>query len=342
MYLSKLHLRNFRLYDNELFEFNPGLNVIRGPNAQGKTTILEALYLLMNGRSFRTTQLHDMIRHGASFFHIEALFFKHGIEQRLKVAFDGKERRVTYNNTSFSTFTSLFGLLQGVLMAPDDVSLVKAGPAIRRNFLDLQIEQVDPLYIHHSSRFNRAMRQRNHLLKAKSVAAIESWEQEMAIASAYLTQQRHQTAYNLRLRGEKLYHLLSAEESLLSLVYKTQMAQQSEIEVARQYYVEQFKRHRAREMHLGCTLYGPHKDDLLITIGEKEVRFFASEGQQRTSVVALRMAEWERLQELTKLNPLMLIDDVGVSLDENRREKLMKHIEHFGQVFLTTTAKEGI
>jgi DNA replication and repair protein RecF len=337
MLLRTLYLKNFRCYEEASFDFCSGINTICGANAQGKTSLLEAIYFLSTGRSFRTSQASDLIRLDASSFNLQATFIKNDVEQSLKIFFDGKERKILYNSTICPSSTSLLGLLQGVVVTPDDVTLVKGSPLIRRHFLDLQMAQSDPLYVHHLTRYNRAMRQRNALLRAKNSATLESWEHEMANAAAYLTHQRTKTINSLQHNGKKMYMALSGEAEELGLGYKTSAPKEEGIDKLRQYYVELLRRLRPREIIYGCTLAGPQKDDLTISIGEKEARFFASEGQQRSCVAALRLAEWERLSALANEAPLMLIDDVGVSLDSTRRGRLLEHLQNLGQVFLTAT-----
>lgn len=334
MQLRSLYLKNFRIYDEAYFEFGPQVNMICGPNAVGKTTILEALYLLMSGRSFRTSQTVDLVKNRASGFHVEACFVKYGITQTLKFSYEGKERKIVYNSTCLQSSGHLLGLLQGVLHVPDDVQLVKGSPLLRRHFLDLQIAQVDPLYIHHLTRYNRAMQQRNVLLRAKNLATIEMWEKEMAIASAYITQQRSYTVAHLSKLASQLHHELVGSHEFFALHYKTDV---KDFESLCPYYMDLFKRHRAREMDLGLTLYGPHKDDLLLELNQYEARHFGSEGQQRSCVSTLRMAEWMRLKAMSEEPPLFFIDDLGISLDSTRRRKLFGHLSDLHQVFLTAT-----
>lgn len=333
MYLKSLRLKDFRLYEDELFEFSPTVNVIHGPNARGKTTILEAIYLLIAGRSFRTSQIKDLIRHGAEQFYVEAQFVKHGIEQTLKFGCDGKSRRIIYNNTPCKTFANLYGLLNGVAMTPDDVSLIKGGPAERRQFLDLQLAQVDPLYVHHIFRYMRAMRQRNILLKRRSVQAIETWEAEMSRAAGYIILQRRGVSQALESAANQVHEKISQSAEALALRYKTSAPEES----IQEYYADMWRRHRPRELDVGMTLSGPHRDDLLVLVEGKEARHFASEGQQRSSIASLRLAGWEQLKKQAGAAPLMLVDDVGISLDANRRRQIYSHLASLQQVFLTST-----
>lgn len=343
MHLRALYLHNFRAYEEELFEFGPKVNVIHGANARGKTTLLEAIYFLMTGRSFRTSQASDMIRHGAACFYLDATFVKHGIEQKLRVSCSGKERKIVYNHTPCSSSSDLLGILQGTVIHPDDASIVKGAPEVRRHLLDIQIAQANPLYVHYFTRYSRAMRQRNHLLRTKNQETIESWEYEMANASAYIIQQRILAIDDLQREGQKMHRLICGGAEDLTLVYKSNIlsrgARSADLDATqfRTFYLEQYRKMRPREMELGVTITGPHKDDLLISLGNKEARYFASEGQQRSCVAALRLAEWERLKTIALEVPIMLIDDVGMSLDHSRRERLFKHFTSLEQVFLTTT-----
>jgi DNA replication and repair protein RecF len=333
MYLKSLRLKNFRIYDERVFEFCPTVNAICGPNARGKTTVLEAIYLLIAGRSFRTAHIKDMIRHGADAFFVEARFVKHGIEQVIKFSSDGKSRRVVYNNTPCKSATNLYGLIHGVAMTPDDVELVKGAPGVRRQFLDIQLAQVDPLYVHYSSRYMRAMKQRNALLKKRRADSIEMWENEMSKAAAYIVQQRRGVASIIEKVANQVHGKLSRSTETLSLQYKTS----APLEELQSYYSQMWQRHRPRELEAGVTFSGPHRDDLLVMVGENEARYYASEGQQRSCIASLRLAGWEQLKRRAEVAPLMLVDDLGVSLDASRRHELFSHLSDLKQVFLTTT-----
>ncbi|MEI8124676.1 MAG: DNA replication/repair protein RecF [Parachlamydiaceae bacterium] len=343
MRIKAIYLRNFRLYEEKYHEFSPGLNVISGPNGQGKTALIEAIYFLITGRSFRTSQNSDLVRHGASYFYIEASFVKHDIEQKIRVYYSSTEKRITHNSTSYPFLNSLLGLLLGVVIHPGDDVIVKGAPAARRQLLDTLLGQSDPLYVHHLTRYDRAMRQRNHLLRARNMATIDSWEYEMANSAAYIVKRRTNATEALRLHGQDLYKMLSGGMESLGLGYKANGAGEYAIDSPlHQIFRDQFKRHRQREIDIGSTLTGPHKDDLVIALNEKEARSFGSEGQQRSCVAALRLAEWKQLQEVSGDMPLMLVDDIGLSLDASRRKQLVNHFSTLGQVFVTTTESSTV
>lgn len=337
MYLRSLYLQQFRNYREAYFEFSPSLNLIYGQNAQGKTSLLEAIHYLMLGRSFRPGLQQDLIHIGYNSFYLESIFCKHAIDQKLRLYVEGKERKIMYNSTVLSHVSNLLGIIQGVVMTPDDVNLVKGSPSIRRQFLDIQLAQVDPLYVHYLARYVKAMRHRNQLLKQKKIASIESWEHEMAQAATYIVQQRRRNLQSLQIYCQDFYSYLTGEKENLTLEYiSVASACQNEAEI-KAFYLQQFHKNRNREMLLGYTLVGPHKDDIWIGIGGRDARFFASEGQQRSCVAALHMGEWQCLKHIAEDIPLFMIDDVSMSLDEKRCSRLLDQLASLGQVFLTTT-----
>lgn len=336
MQLRSLQLRNFRSHPDLLIDFESGVSLIYGPNAVGKTTILEAIHLLMMGRSFRTFQMGELIGRGGTGFHVEAVFVKHHVEQKLSVSFDGVERKVEHNETQFRRLSNILGIIQGVAMTPDDVALVKGGPDLRRRYLDFQLSQTDPQYLEQLSRYGRAMRQRNLLLKMNDSSTIDGWEEEMANAASYIARQRYIAVGDLQELTRKLFRIFSGDEKEISIAYESRAPFESE-SVIRDFYLERYKEFRPKEMDVGSTLTGPHRDDLIISLDKLDARHYASEGQQRMCVAALKFAEWERMRQQSNIFPLMLIDDAGVSLDESRRDKLISHIGSLGQVILTAT-----
>lgn len=333
MHLCALALSNFRLYKEAYFEFEKGVNGITGNNAVGKTSILEAIYVALCGRSFRTPELKNLIREGQEAFVIELTFIKNEIEQKLSITQGLERRRIFYNNTPFSSYTSLLGIIQGVLFAPRDLDLIEGPPLKRRNFLDMQLAQVDPLYVHHLQRYMRAMKQRNFLLKTKNNQAIQSFEKEMAISAAYLVKQRIKSLQDLsRLSGE-LFNSFSHGREKISLKYQMEDLNED----LESYYIRQFQKMRAREEIFGYTLIGPHKDNFSILIDEKEAKTFASEGQKHSAIAALKFAEWSLIAEKTEDKPLMMIDDLTLSLDASRQSKMCLELERGGQAYFSST-----
>lgn len=336
MFVHTLQLRHFRNCESGCLEFGPQINLILGANAQGKTSLLEALYLCIAGRSFRTSQLQDLIRYEAPRFQVEIRFVKTGVEQRIRITYGEGERQILYNSTPTQAAAALLGIVPGVVTTTDDVNLVRGAPQGRRHYLDVQISQTDPLYLHHLTRYHRAMRQRNHLLRQRRLSGIESWESEMATSAAYIVKVRAETVDELTPYMHNRYQRLTHQGEDFALVYKSTAPLKASLDEIRLAYLHQYQQLRERETHIGQTLQGPHRDDLMLTIDSRDARFFASEGQQRSSVVALRLAEYDRIYKATGLRPVLIIDDVGISFDEERSSRLFTQLSELGQVFLTS------
>lgn len=329
MWVKALLLRNFRSYKDAQFTFSPQNNLITGPNARGKTTILEAIDLMITGRSFRTSNLADLVREGESGFYVELHYENQGIDHSIRYIYENRQKRIFTNRHPCRSTSELLGLLNGALLLPDDIQLIKGAPKLRRRFLDLQLAQINPLYVHHLTRYHRAMQQRNALLKRKETSAIDLFEQEMATSGSYLVERRSMIVDKLMEECQVVQNALSSGKETVSLQYVAKCKPES--------LLKQFAAMRQREMKAGSTLVGPHLDDLSLKLGNQEARLFASEGQKKSLTTALKFAEWKQLDAQTDSKPLMLIDDVGVSLDANRRERLISLLESFEQVFVTST-----
>jgi len=335
MQLTQLKLKNFRRYDSAEFAFSEGVNVIYGPNATGKTTILEALYCCICGRSFRSHRLFELLKTNEDCFKIDLRFTKYGIEQVIQLVSDGKKRKISHNHNVLGASSKMLGLVQGVVLTPNDVNLIKGGPALRRQFIDILLVQVDPLYVYYLTRYHRAVKQRNVLLKQNALKSISAWEEEMAQAAAYITKQRLDLLPKLQNEGRRFYERITLEKSDLSLNLKHPHLIVKD-DLAKQYRIL-FEKMRQRDREFSATQAGPHRDDICISAQKRALRDYASEGEQRAFVVALKFAEWHVLKDRSEIKPLMLLDDVAMSLDFSRRENLMEAVQELGQVFLTST-----
>jgi DNA replication and repair protein RecF len=327
VFLKSLYLRNFRNYKEAEVRFSEKSNVLFGDNAQGKTNLLEAIYLVSTGRSFRTQSLSELIRSGESFFFLEAEIFRDGVSQTVQISFDGQNRRVQLNANSYPSFHPLLGILPSVLYTPYDIELIAGTPSERRRFLNLHLAQSDPLYVHHLTRFWRAMKQRNCLLRLKNKESLDCWEIEMAQSTEYIVKARQEMVSQLKEPLAKQVRSLTTNQEMHELQLQTS---------APKTYLQQLQKNRSREMELGVTLTGPHRDDLLVLIDGKPARLFASEGQKKTAVAALRLAEWERLSQRVGVPALMGFDDLGQHLDDSRQNLLRTSLNTLGQVFITT------
>lgn len=336
MHLKQLYARNFRNFEELSCTFVDGVNEVVGDNAQGKTSLLEALFLCMTASSFRSLHLKDLIRHAQKGFFVEASFEKAGVDHQVGISYDGEKRRVFLNGAPCESPSVLLGLMPGVASTPDDIAVIKGSPSLRRRFLDIMIAQIDPVFVHHLTRFMRALKQRNVLLKQKQIGSITCWEEELARSSAYITIQRKKAVDFVALKAADYFAAFSADKSPLMLHYASSIKPCDNLDELRGYFLQEFDKKRAQEIHLGVTLVGPHRDDLHISIGEKPTREFASIGQSALTACALRLAEWHYLEKETRLRPLMIVDDFGAALDATRRKLLFKELGTLGQLFLSS------
>ncbi|MBI3508407.1 MAG: DNA replication/repair protein RecF [Chlamydiia bacterium] len=336
MQLKGLYIRNFRNIADEEITFAPGCNVIFGENAQGKTNLLEAIILLSIGRSFRTSHLSELIREKEAAFYLEAEGVREGISHHLKLSFDGQTKRLHIDGNTYAHFNPLLGLFPSVVHAPRDVELVSGAPSERRRFLDLALAQSEPLYVHHLSRFYRAMKQRNCLLRSQIWDAIDCWEAEMAQAATQIQKMRTQLIASLspalQKEGKALSHGQECHEMVFSPSYPA----------TGEGYLEQLQKNRRRDSELKLTATGPHRDDFSFLINGKLARIFASEGQKKTATAALKLAEWQELSKKIDALPLFAIDDLGQPLDPVREKHFCQMLEKLGQGFITTPKKLDI
>lgn len=282
--------------------------------------------MLSTGRSFRTQHLTELIQEGKKFFYLEATFVQANIEQTIKMSFDGKEKKLQINATEFSTFGPLLGIFPSIFSIPSDMDLITDSPAYRRRFLNLHLAQSDPIYVHNLARFWRACKQRNCLLKSKNQESLFCWETEMAQSAQYLFLARK--TFLDQLKNPLCNHQISDEA--IALDFKSTYPPQAHD------YENHLKKMRPRELEVGATLHGPHRDDFSILVNQKDAQVYASEGQKKTIVTALRLSQWKHLFEKTQCPPLFAIDDYEGMLDDQRQMQLKTILKTMGQVFLTT------
>jgi DNA replication and repair protein RecF len=327
-FLRYLYLRNFRNYKELELELSPGINHIFGQNALGKSNLLEAVSIISTGRSFRTSSLQDLVRFGENFFFLEACIEKDGLQHKIQISFENGNKKLNLDGNIFPSFQSLLGLFPSVFFTSSDVDLVDGPPISRRKLINLHLVQQDPLYFHHFSRYWRALKQRNVLLKSKDTSSIECWEIEMAESAKFLREKRTQFITNLspHLALTSLDYSLGRESH--SLIFHPSGSEN---------YLSEFKKNREKEKILGTTIIGPHRDDFSFFINDQPAKGFSSEGQKRTSITSLRMAEWHLQSRFHNSLVVLGIDDFGQNLDNLRKQKISENLLSKGQVFITST-----
>ena len=322
-WVKEIHLKNFRNFEKLSLSFTPNINMIVGENGIGKTNLLESIHMLSTGRSFRTSELKELILKGADHFTIDALFEDEGIEQSLTLTFNGKTRSLKHNATLYKSFSSLLGLLPSVIYAPSDISLIIGFPKERRRFLNIELSQSDPLYVYYLTRYAKALAQRNSLLKQKKTSSIEVWEEELIKSGRYIVHKRVNLLTDLTIRTNNEYKDLARQEESLKIQYLPSIEESD-------FTREKFEKMRSKELVMGYTLIGPHRDDFEINLNGHNAKKYASEGQKRTIISAIKLASLSRFDD-----PIFSIDDFGTHLDEERKSLLKKQLQGKDQIFLT-------
>lgn len=327
--IKTLLLHNFRNYEKQAFTFGSQINLICGANGQGKTNLLEALSLVTTGRSFRTTNLLDIIQDKKDYFCLEATATIDETETSISLYMDRREKKLKIDSTYYKTFTPLIGLIPSIFHTPKDMEMITGSPSFRRKFLDLFLSQQDKHYFHHLIRYYRAKKQRDHLLKQKSSSAIECFENEMAKSGLYLVDKRTNLIDKLKDPFLTFGKNLSPDQDIPSISYIPSCNPISLDE-----YLNHLHKSREKEFHLGYTLSGPHRDDFMFSLNDKSTKTFASEGEKRSSITALRFAQWTLASEHKKA--LIAIDDITTHLDPFRQNSLKNLIDGLSQAFITT------
>ncbi|MFA6118886.1 MAG: DNA replication/repair protein RecF [Parachlamydiales bacterium] len=335
MFLKKLLLRNFRNYSSHQVDFSPAINVICGSNGVGKTNLIEAIYLLSTGRSFRSINLKDLIKDKASFFYLEAEIVIKDISHTIKIYFDGKNKKIHLNSNEIPSFTSLLGTLCSSLITSDDFNLINGKPQIRRNFLNMHLAQETPLYVHHYLRFMKALKQRNYLLKSNKHHLLKVFDLELCKSGSFLIHRRNQFIDSLQDPLNFFLNTLFKLETNAKIKYFSTVNPSLSQEEIYQHYLEELQKNKKKESDFKTTLVGPHRDDFNIMFNKKSAKQFASEGQKKLLLFSLKFAQWQLLSNFLEQKALFLIDDFDAHLDELHKNNLKKALDNLSQVFIT-------
>ena len=345
MRISRLHLEQFRNIESLSVFPCETVNIIYGDNAQGKTNLLEAIWLLSGAKSFRGAKDADLIRFGERRALIESDFFCAGRQQTSKIQLEGK-KTAWLNDIRQDSITAFAGIFTTVVFSPSHLGLVKDGPAGRRKFLDTSICQITPRYIGMIGQYQRILLQRNTLLKDISYASalldtLDIWDEKLSALGGVIIRMRMEYTRRLQKEAEDIYKGISMERESFSLDYRPFELPVQEGQTQREIsslLLEKMMQNRSEDLRSGSTGIGPHRDDLEISINGRSVRSFGSQGQQRSSVLALKLAESRCIGDILGERPVILLDDVMSELDQTRREYLLNHLTG-SQIFITCCDK---
>jgi DNA replication and repair protein RecF len=335
MHLAHLRLRDFRNYTRLDVDFAPGFHLLLGDNAQGKTNILEAIYLIATLRSFRGVGGAQMIRHGQKGYFVGGKVVGQG-DHDIKMYWSSPERSLSLDARPVRKLTDYLGVLRTVVFCTEDLQLIKGAARSRRRFLDLLLSQTYQGYLPLLQRYTRALRSRNALLKQPrpDPVVLDSFSRELVKSGEEIIRLRRELVPKFSPLARLAYRRISSEAEELRLEYQPSVKQDFGVELAQS---------RQRESAYRSTLIGPHRDDLQLLLNDRSAAQFGSEGQKRTLAITLKLAQAEYLTGLHGSPPVLLIDDIMGELDAKRRggflPLLQRAQQSSGQVFMTATAE---
>ncbi len=340
MIIKSLELSNFRNYGLLDMDFDRGTNILYGDNAQGKTNILEAIYLCATTRSHRGSKDRDIVNFSEEEAHIRAILDKKGDEIRIDMHLrKSKTKGIAIDGSRLKRASQLLGLMNVVFFSPEDLSIIKNGPTERRRFVDMELCQLDPMYLYHLNNYNKIVNQRNKLLKEISFnpelkSTLDIWDTQLAAFGGHIIERRYAFVDQLNGIIKGIHESLSGGKEDLKVVY--------EPEVEKERFAQMLLQNQERDIRMKQTTTGPHRDDFAFVANGIDIRKFGSQGQQRTAALSLKLSEIELVKKMTGDTPVLLLDDVLSELDSNRQNYLLGSIGDIQTIITCTGLDEFV
>lgn len=335
MYLKSISIKGWRNYKETKVCFPPGINLLLGNNGQGKTNLLEAIYFLSCGQSPRTAKIEELINWSGKYFYLKGELCRGEIINTIEMggARDGR-RANKIDGIPLQRLAEVSGLLNAVFFMPEDLYLVKGGPAARRRFLDLEIGQINKSYRYALGNYKKYLRERNALLKSRvqDKILLQVLTEKLADFAGPIAEHRNEYLQRLSILARLKHRKLSRNTEELNLKYNWSI----EPGLSRQEILNRYAESRLQEQQYKSTMVGPHKDDFSFIVNGADLRAFGSQGQQRTAVLSVKLAEIELIKTETNEYPLLLLDDVFSELDEDRKAMLLEYLTGRVQTFISS------
>lgn len=334
MYIESIQLKNFRNYENIKIDFHKGTNIFYGDNAQGKTNILEAAYLCGTTKSHRGSKDKEMIRFDQEEAHIRMNVVKDSLSYKIDMHLKkNKSKGIAINGIPIKKAKELFGIVNLVFFSPEDLNIIKNGPGERRRFMDLELCQLDPLYLTDLASYNHIVNQRNKLLRdlyqSPSLRdTLDVWDLQMIQYGKKIIEKRETFVKELNEVIRDIHKNLTGGAENIQIIYEPSV-------MAAEYY-DAIEKNKERDIRMKMTGTGPHRDDLCVSVNGIDIRKYGSQGQQRTSALSLKLSEIYLVKKRIKDTPVLLLDDVMSELDSNRQTYLLDSIDHI-QTLVTCT-----
>lgn len=337
MIIESIELKNYRNYEELHMELNQGTNILYGDNAQGKTNVLESVYVCCTSKSHRSAKDRDIIRFGQDESHIKLQIRKNNIPCRIDMHLKkNKTKGIAVDGIPIRKASQLFGLVNVVFFSPEDLNIIKNGPSERRRFIDMELCQLDKVYVHSLVQYNKVLLQRNKLLKELGFhpeyeATLDVWDEQLVRFGKEVIKARRAFIDQLGDIIKELHTKLSGGKENIEVIYDPD-TEEEELEAA-------VRKSRQQDMKQKTTLAGPHRDDISFVVNGIDIRRFGSQGQQRTAALSLKLSELELVKKISRDDPVLLLDDVLSELDSSRQNQLLDAIQDI-QTMITCTGLE--
>jgi len=338
MWIKKIKIKNFRNYESEEINLEKNINIFYGQNAQGKTNIIESIFLCSLGKSFRTKKDKEMIKLNEQNALVEVEYEKSDRDGKIKIEI-GNKKNIYLNGIKIKKLSELLGNLNIVIFTPDDINILKGGPQNRRRFLDIMISQLRPNYMHILNLYIKTMEQRNNYLRQikeehKDENLLEIWDEKLAEYAIKIYEYRKEFIEKMIKKLDIIHKNITNGEEQIELEYVTECD-------SKEKYLKLLKERRKLDIIKGFTTKGVHRDDFMIYINKKDIKIFGSQGQNRTAMLSLKLAELQVIYDEIGEYPILLLDDFMSELDKTRRKNFLENIEGT-QVIITGTEKLDI
>ena len=335
MWINNIKLNNFRNYNNKEIKLHENINVFFGENAQGKTNIIESIFLCSIGKSFRTNKEKELIKFNEEKTLVEINYEKSDRTGNIKIEI-GEKKQVYLNGIKIKKLSELLGNINIVIFTPDDINILKGGPQNRRKFLDIMISQLRPNYMHILSLYNKTLEQRNNYLKQiktekKDENLLDIWDEKLIDYGIKIYEYRKEFLEKIKNKIKNIHKDITNGREDIEIKYISDA-------ITRQTFINELKSRRKLDIIKGFTTKGVHRDDFIIYINKKELNIYGSQGQHRTAILSLKLSELNIIYEETGEYPILLLDDFMSELDEKRREHFLKNIKNT-QIIITCTEK---
>jgi len=344
MWIREVKLINFRNYAAEVILFSPGINLIVGSNGEGKTNLLESIFLLATTRSYRQAQERDMVALGSDSFYIRGTITLTGeIKHTLELSYSQlqKKKQAKVSGIPITRLTDFMGILNVVFFSPEDLNLVKGPKGLRRRFLDILLSQIDKGYLYALQQYTRVLKQRNECLKAiyrgnMRTADLLPWNEQFVYFAEKIVRRREEAVAEIAKHFAQHAGEINQGKEKLVLEYNSQLMK-NKVLLSLDSIHEAVSKKQQEDLARGLTSIGPHRDDVVFTINGLQASEYASQGQQRTAVLSLKLAELDYMHKITGEYPVLLLDDVFSELDQSRRTLLLSTLHGKVQVLVTGT-----